>query len=171
MATAQPFGREMTNREFFIQRWEQEYPAFMRVFDALPGDQLGYRLHPRSRSAAELVWVLAYGEKACADLLDTGTLDWKESPPPGDLGELIAIYNQNHIAMGYQLKKTDEAAWVRQGKCIHEGHLLMQTPVRDILWLVLFDAIHHRGQHSAYIRPMGGKVPSIYGPSADDAGS
>jgi uncharacterized damage-inducible protein DinB len=30
--------------------------------------------------------------------------------------------------------------------------------------------VHHRGQLSTYIRPMGGKVPSIYGPSADDAG-
>jgi uncharacterized damage-inducible protein DinB len=35
----------------------------------------------------------------------------------------------------------------------------------------LFDAIHHRGQLSVYIRPMGGRVPSIYGPSADDPGT
>ncbi|HZL66321.1 MAG TPA: DinB family protein, partial [Candidatus Limnocylindrales bacterium] len=34
--------------------------------------------------------------------------------------------------------------------------------------LGLFDAIHHRGQLTVYIRPMGGKVPAIYGPSADD---
>ena len=30
----------------------------------------------------------------------------------------------------------------------------------------LFDLIHHRGQISVYLRSMGGKVPSIYGPSA-----
>ena len=34
----------------------------------------------------------------------------------------------------------------------------------------LNDAIHHRGQLTTYLRPMGGKVPSIYGPSADDPG-
>jgi len=34
----------------------------------------------------------------------------------------------------------------------------------------MFDAIHHRGQLSAYLRPMGAKVPSICGPSADDPG-
>jgi uncharacterized damage-inducible protein DinB len=39
--------------------------------------------------------------------------------------------------------------------------------VSQFLWFILFDAIHHRGQLSAYLRPMGGKVPSIYGPSAD----
>ncbi|MGA3241300.1 MAG: DinB family protein [Bryobacteraceae bacterium] len=28
--------------------------------------------------------------------------------------------------------------------------------------------VHHRGQLSSYLRPMGAKVPSIYGPSADE---
>ena len=40
----------------------------------------------------------------------------------------------------------------------------------QFLWDFMFDAIHHRGQLSAYLRPMGGKVPSIYGPSADETG-
>ena len=39
-----------------------------------------------------------------------------------------------------------------------------------MLFGFLFDAIHHRGQLSSYLRPMGAKVPSIYGPSADDPG-
>lgn len=50
----------MTNREFFLQLWEQEYPTFLKVFRALPEDKLDYRPHPRSRSAAELVWLLVY---------------------------------------------------------------------------------------------------------------
>ena len=37
----------------------------------------------------------------------------------------------------------------------------------SILWFILFDAIHHRGQLTTYIRPMGGKVPPVYGPSGD----
>jgi uncharacterized damage-inducible protein DinB len=37
-------------------------------------------------------------------------------------------------------------------------------------WGYLFDMVHHRGQLSSYLRPMGAKVPSIYGPSADDSG-
>ncbi len=44
---------------------------------------------------------------------------------------------------------------------------IIEATVRDLLWLFLFDAVHHRGQLSVYIRPMGGKVPLIYGPSAD----
>ncbi len=30
---------------------------------------------------------------------------------------------------------------------------------------------HHRGQLSTYLRPMGSKVPNIYGPSADAPGT
>jgi uncharacterized damage-inducible protein DinB len=36
-----------------------------------------------------------------------------------------------------------------------------------MLWFFLFDVIHHRGQLSTYIRPMGGKNPAIYGYSFD----
>jgi uncharacterized damage-inducible protein DinB len=43
----------------------------------------------------------------------------------------------------------------------------MEARRRDLGWMLLLDAIHHRGQLSTYLRPMGGTVPSIYGPSAD----
>jgi uncharacterized damage-inducible protein DinB len=38
----------------------------------------------------------------------------------------------------------------------------------DALWLELFDHIHHRGQFSVYVRLAGAKLPSIYGPTADE---
>ena len=38
-----------------------------------------------------------------------------------------------------------------------------------LAWGVLFDLIHHRGQLSTYLRPMGSTVPAIYGPSADES--
>jgi uncharacterized damage-inducible protein DinB len=38
----------------------------------------------------------------------------------------------------------------------------------DFLRQVLHDQIHHRGQFSVYLRMADGKVPSIYGPSADE---
>jgi uncharacterized damage-inducible protein DinB len=42
------------------------------------------------------------------------------------------------------------------------------VPISEVLWLMLMDSIHHRGQLSVYVRMAGGKVPSIYGPSADE---
>ncbi|MDA1080285.1 MAG: hypothetical protein O2973_01210 [Gemmatimonadetes bacterium] len=40
--------------------------------------------------------------------------------------------------------------------------------IAEICWFMLHDTIHHRGQLSVYLRAMGAKVPSIYGPSADE---
>jgi uncharacterized damage-inducible protein DinB len=42
------------------------------------------------------------------------------------------------------------------------------VPKVAFLWFILHDQIHHRGQFSVYLRIAGGKVPSIYGPSADE---
>ena len=44
---------------------------------------------------------------------------------------------------------------------------VLKDTIGGVVWIALFDAVHHRGQLSTYIRPMGGTVPSIYGPSAD----
>ena len=41
-------------------------------------------------------------------------------------------------------------------------------PTMQFLWMLLFDQIHHRGQFSIYLRMADGKVPSIYGPTADE---
>jgi len=89
MATQAP-GREPSNREFFIQRWEREYPTFVRVFKALPANSLDYRPHPRSRSAGELVALLVSSQKSCIELCKNlkslySGLRWEE---PGRLGTL-----------------------------------------------------------------------------------
>jgi len=43
-----------------------------------------------------------------------------------------------------------------------------EVPLADFVEFMLGDQIHHRGQLSVYLRMAGGKVPSIYGPSADE---
>ena len=58
----------------------------------------------------------------------------------------------------------------KQAKFLMGGAAVWEDAVGQMVWGMLFDAIHHRGQLSTYLRPMGGKVPSIYGPSADDPG-
>jgi uncharacterized damage-inducible protein DinB len=63
--------------------------------------------------------------------------------------------------------KMDEASWNATAQFYYNGKVVSERPVGQFLWFILFDAIHHRGQLSAYLRPMGGPVPAIYGPSGD----
>jgi uncharacterized damage-inducible protein DinB len=175
MAT-QSLGRELSNREFLIQRWQQEYPAFVRVFKALAPDRLDYRPHPRSRSAGELVSLLVFAQRSCIELCKSrkslySGLRWHEPAGFGALPEMIAAYERDHEAFASQLNSLDDYAWNHPAWLL-EGtkEILLKDTVGGLLWIALFDFIHHRGQLTTYIRPMGGKVPSIYGPSGDDAG-
>jgi len=175
MAT-QSLGRELSNREFFIQRWEQEYPAFVRLFKALPANHLDYRPHPRSRSAGELVALLVSAQQSCVALCKSrksmySGLRWEQPIAFGTLEQMISTYERDHDTLAGQLRTMDDGGWNHQAWLI-EGtqEILLKDTVGGLLWIALFDVIHHRGQLSTYIRPMGGKVPSIYGPSADDAG-
>ena len=62
----------------------------------------------------------------------------------------------------------DDAKWSSPGQFLAGGQVVFAGPIRDHCFWILFDGVHHRGQLSTYIRPMGGKVPSIYGPSGDE---
>lgn len=159
----------MTNREFFIKRWEEEYPTFLKVFRALPKDKLDFRPHPRSRSAAELVWLLVLEEQAGAELIEAGKIRWKETPPLKSLKEMMAEYEKAHAELAQRLQKLDETTWAeKKGQFFVDGQVAYEDSLGPMFWGVLFDAVHHRGQLSVYIRLMGGKVPAIYGPSADE---
>ena len=158
----------MTNREFCIERRKAERPAFLKVLKALPPDQLDYRPHARSRSAAEVAWVIASEEGDLATLIDTGVLDWKPEKAPTALEEIVAAYERNAASVDQRLAQLDEAGWERKGKFLANGTPVWEDTLGGFCWGFLFDAVHHRGQLSVYLRPMGGKVPAIYGPSGDE---
>jgi len=160
----------VTNLEFCIARRKAEVPTFVKVLKALPQGKLDYRPDPKSRTAAELAWVLAVEEEALVTLLDTGRIEWKETPPPTDAREIVAAYERNAAAVEERLGRLDAAGWKKKGQFVMGDGPPWEASMGEFLWGFLFDAIHHRGQLTTYLRPMGGKVPAIYGPSADDPG-
>jgi DinB family len=160
----------MNTLEYCRQAREREIPKFLKVLMAIPAGNHGYKPDPKSRTAPEIAWLLASSESALASLLDTGTVEWKETPAPADLASIIAAFEKNAAAVDERLKRFDEARWGQKGKFLFgEGQSWEDTYEAFTLGF-LFDSIHHRGQLTTYLRAMGGKVPSIYGPSADDSG-
>lgn len=160
----------MNKHEFCIERRKAEFPAFLRVLKALPENRLDYRPDPRSRTAAELAWMMATEEAALLSLLDKGSVEWKEEKSPAKVDEIVEAYERNAKAVTERLERLDESGWEKTGKFLMGGGAAWETTIDEFVWGFLFDAVHHRGQLSTYLRPMGGKVPSIYGPSADDSG-
>jgi len=161
----------MSTLEFCIARRKAEFPAFAKVLKAVPQGRLDYRPDPKARSAGQLAWQLAEEEAALVALLDEGMILWKETEPPGSVAEIVAAFERNYAAVNERLARLDEAGWQKKAAFNMEGMPApWQDAVSEFVWGFLFDEIHHRGQLSTYLRPMGSKVPSIYGPSADDPG-
>ena len=156
-------------REYYKECFEAEKPKFVRVMKAVPADHAGYRPHPRSTSAGDLVWLLATELHDACELVDRGEVSYVARPAPA-VPESIAAYEKSAVALETRIAKLDDAAWDRKARFLVDGKVAWETSLGDMLFGFLFDAIHHRGQLSSYLRPMGAKVPSIYGPSADDPG-
>jgi uncharacterized damage-inducible protein DinB len=159
-----------TVREYYTACLESERPAFLRVLKAVPPDQSSYRPHPRSTSAGDLVWLLAVELHDACELIDRGEVNYAEKPAP-PIPEAIAAYEKHAAALQARLAAVDDAKWDGKARLLMNGKPMWETTLGDMLFGFLLDAIHHRGQLSSYLRPMGAKVPSIYGPSGDDPGT
>ena len=157
----------MNTREFFIRQFKAERPKFVSVLRALPSDKLDYRPHERSTPASGIAWFLVLELRALLDVLKTGENRWQQSPAPKSSEEIAKEYEKAADEMERALAAADDRKWESEGRMYFGDKLVFSRPAGEILWDFFFDAIHHRGQLTTYIRPMGGKVPSIYGPSGD----
>lgn len=159
----------MSTVDFFAKRFAAELPAFNRVARALPADQLHYKPHEKNTPAGKLAWQLAVEMGALADLFTSGVHYFPHDPGPENIDDIAGAIEKNGQAALEALKNVDEARWTGEGKAIFSENAVWADKVYEMAWGFLLDMVHHRGQLSTYIRPMGGKVPSIYGPTADDA--
>jgi uncharacterized damage-inducible protein DinB len=159
----------MTNYEFFRESLSHEIPAFVRVLKALPEGQLDYKPHEKNTAAGDLAWQLAMEIEHLVTLLDTGVVNFEPSARP-PLDAIVSDFEKSAAAVDERLKGVDQAKWDSPADFRMNGQSVWSANVQQLCWGYLFDMIHHRGQLTAYIRPMGGKVPSVYGPTADDNG-
>ncbi len=158
-----------TVREYYVDCFKAEKPTFVRVMQAVPAAEAEYRPHPRSTSAGDLVWLMASELGDACELIEHGKATFAMKPAPA-VAESIATYEKNAADLEKRLAALDDEAWDRKAQFLVDGNVAWEAPLGDMLFGFLFDAIHHRGQLSSYLRPMGAKVPSIYGPSGDDPG-
>jgi uncharacterized damage-inducible protein DinB len=157
----------MTTREFFISQFKLERPKFVKVIRALPEGHLDYKPHERNSSAGMIAWFLVLEMRALVDLVNTSENRWQQPPSPTTAAAIADEYEKAAADLEAALPSTDEKSWEQDCRMYVQDKLVRTAPLGQTLWDFLHDAIHHRGQLTAYLRPMGGKVPSVYGPSAD----
>ncbi len=153
----------------YLRTLGQEIVRTERVIDAFPGDQMLFSPHERSSTAQKLIWTFAIEARLVYFSALSGDGRGKSFvAPPDSWDELVAGVKENHRMLIDFLKDKTEAELSPTIKFYVGPGKVGDIPTMDFLWLMLHDHIHHRGQLSVYLRLAGGRVPSIYGPSADE---
>lgn len=164
-ATADP-------RETFLRTLEREHATTVRVLRAYPADKLDLKPHPKSKTARELAFLFIMEQALAQKALTTG-FDWSNPPsgppaPPETMDEIIAAFEQGHAQMVERVRAMSDEELRGTARFFVAPKTLGDIPMMEFLWFLLHDQIHHRGQFSVYLRMADGKVPSIYGPTADE---
>jgi len=138
------------------------------VIDAIPVDKGDYQPDSVSRSAIELAWHITSTEMRFLEAVANGQFDLSPRPRPDSIrnsADLSAWYADNYGPRVEKLKSLSTEQLMK----IVDFRGLFQFPAVIYLGFLLHHTVHHRGQLSTYLRPMGGKVPAIYGESYDSA--
>jgi uncharacterized damage-inducible protein DinB len=149
-------------KALFTKFWTQEAKTTSKVISRIPENN-SYKPDPKSRTAMEIAWQIVGEEKMLIEAMEKGSADWKPAPMPKTVKEIHAAYDEQSAAVFEKFNKMSAAQW--GGTIEFFGN---KRPSAAMAWSFLFDIVHHRGQITTYLRPMGSTVPQIYGPSADE---
>lgn len=156
-----------TEKDVFLHAYEREFHTTMRVLNAYPKDKLNLTVD-NLRSARDIAFLFV-GEQVVADMAMNGNFDSSdESPIPTSMEQIITIFKEMFYKNIDRVRKLSNEAYNATVQFPASGGKGATLRTADVLWMTLYDMVHHRGQLSVYLRLAGGKVPSIYGPSADE---
>jgi uncharacterized damage-inducible protein DinB len=150
-----------------LQSFAREVETTRKVILAIPENRRDYRPDPHARTAWELAWHLVNSDIQFLD----GIAELKfnmETPEPKDkpktVAELVSWYEQHYNRSAARVRALSAQQLVTPVNFFGVFNL----PVVFYLAFLNNHSIHHRGALATYLRPMGSKVPSIYGGSYDE---
>jgi uncharacterized damage-inducible protein DinB len=152
----------MDEKALFTKFWTNESKTTRNVIARIP-ESSDYRPDPRSRTAMEIAWQIVCEEKMIIEALENGQAEWAPAPAPATMKEVLAAYERQSAELPERWNALPAEKW--NGTL---GFFGQQRSSSEMAWGFLFDIVHHRGQITTYLRPMGSTVPQIYGPSADE---
>lgn len=157
-------SKDLTPREQILRIREFEFATTLRVLKAYPEDKLEMRPAEKSRSARELINTLIGEENVCGAAVRGEPINADVGQGlPDTLNGMLETLSRRHNEVQTAIAQASDETM--DGTIDFYGH---QLSVLQVLWAELHDQIHHRGQFSVYLRLVGARVPSIYGPTADE---
>jgi uncharacterized damage-inducible protein DinB len=152
----------------YLPQLKGEHRTTKSIIEAVPLDKGDYRPDGISKSAMDLAWHIVATEMRFLDAVAAGEFDLSPTPLPNSINDSrdLATWYVNNFEP--RLEKIEKLSSEQLLKSV-DFRGMFQMPAVQYLDFLLRHTIHHRGQLSLYLRPMGAKVPSIYGESYDAA--
>lgn len=150
---------------FILETIKNEHETTKKVIRAVPDDKKSYKPETKSKTAHELAWHLASSELWFLDGVIKGKFEMtgEEPPLPPTISAILEAYESGHRNLISQVADLSGEKLAAVSEFFG-----MKFPNVVYLNFLVLHSSHHRGQLSTYLRPMGSKVPSIYGGSADE---
>jgi uncharacterized damage-inducible protein DinB len=164
----QPDQAEFLLNTVYLPTLKNEHRVTKAIIAAIPADKGDFRPDPIAKTAMELAWHIAASEMRFLDAATAGEFDFSPKPRPESVvnsADLASWYAANFEE---RLEKLPGVSGETLAKIV-DFRGMFQLPGVMYLNFMLNHSLHHRGQLSMYLRPMGAKVPAIYGDSHDSA--
>lgn len=157
---------EFLLQQVYLPQIQNERKTTRRVIEAVPAANCEWKPDPKSMSALELAWHIASSECFFMNGVSSGAFNPGGGKPESikTPADVLAWYDENAPKAAAALAALKGDALTRS----IDFRGVFNFPGIVYISLMSNHSIHHRGQLSAYLRPMGAKVPRIYGGSADE---
>lgn len=163
----------MSLAEQMLTEFNAEALTTRKFLERLPEDKLAWQPHPKSMTAGQLALHIAASPAGIIQMAMMDEFLMSDIPQsreqPVSLQQVMEAFAESIAAVEKNLPTISDERMQTPWRLVDDGKELMAMPRATMLRNILFNHIyHHRGQFGVYLRLVGAKVPSAYGPSGDE---
>ena len=165
----------MKMTDFFLAQLDREVPPSRRALERVPEGRPDWKPHEKSMPLGYLTTLVATMPAWIAMMVRQDSLGLRPvsgagyKPPATDTkAKLLAAADDSVKQALEALRSTNDTFLETKWQLLVGGHVVDENPRHMAIASTFTHLGHHRGQLSVYLRLNDAKVPSMYGPSADD---
>src|SRR5258708_831881 len=152
--------------EILLPQILNEHKTTRRVIEAIPADKTQWKPDEKAKTALELASHIASSECFFMHGVASGKFSREDAKIPDTVttpADLLTWYDENFAKASSRVESLTPEQLTAS-----IPFAIFNLAGASYLGLMCSHSIHHRGQLSSYLRPMGSKIPRIYGGSADE---
>jgi uncharacterized damage-inducible protein DinB len=156
----------------YVRELESEVRATRECLEQVPMEKADWKPHEKSMALGYLASMVAEIPKWIQYTIEQSEINFGtfEHSKIETAEELLGAFDQNMVAVRKAFESLTDDGLKEAFSLKNQGELLFSSPKGESISQSINHLVHHRGQLTVYLKMLGAKIPSIYGPSADVAG-